>query len=354
MNLVAYTHSAKPISAIKYKARAFAVDQVVRNYDDSAFAIIPAKYSDSDICQSLSKMRNVVYALSYYSHLIHDETKLRTGLSRDELGRLLFIYVLMEHHEMSCLDFYRAVNNHALLKQAFLLVIGQEKYERKIQQQQRMCDIGRIELSEIRIMGTWFESLPYYCYCCSMIDYNKKGDSDFACIHLPQAALNWMKGRDDLLRCRISVFADMLHFVNLQNPKAIFEKELPELAHEIKSKEEEISQTQELYEKLTTDQPSTEEQNMAQQISANQASIQELQKVKLFGKKKALAKAEDLAKENERLNSQIEALKAARIQENKKSREEMCKQLDTLKKELVELQIPMNDFMRSIRWIPVQ
>lgn len=44
---IVYIYVGKPISAIKYKARAVAVDQTVRNYDDSAFAIVPAKYADN-------------------------------------------------------------------------------------------------------------------------------------------------------------------------------------------------------------------------------------------------------------------------------------------------------------------
>ena len=54
---IVYIYVGKPISAIKYKARAVAVDQVVRNYDDSAFAIIPAKYSDSDRFMDLELLK---------------------------------------------------------------------------------------------------------------------------------------------------------------------------------------------------------------------------------------------------------------------------------------------------------
>ena len=45
---IIYIYVGKPISAIKYKAQAVAVDQTVRNYDDNAFALIPAKYTDTD------------------------------------------------------------------------------------------------------------------------------------------------------------------------------------------------------------------------------------------------------------------------------------------------------------------
>ncbi len=45
---IIYIYVGKPISAIKYKTQAVAVDQTVRNYDDSAFAIVPTKYADNE------------------------------------------------------------------------------------------------------------------------------------------------------------------------------------------------------------------------------------------------------------------------------------------------------------------
>ena len=54
---IVYIYVGKPISAIKYKAQAVAVDQTARNYDDSAFAIIPAKYTDNDMFMDLKLLR---------------------------------------------------------------------------------------------------------------------------------------------------------------------------------------------------------------------------------------------------------------------------------------------------------
>ena len=317
---------------------------------NNAWKFKPDAKDIAHICQSFEKMKYVVYALSFYRNLIHDEENLKTGLSRSELTRLLFIYVLMGHKEITCSDFYDYVNDNSMLKQAFMLVINMEKYEDQIRREQRIADLSPDPQFYMRSQGRkkWFSCLDLDC-ACPILGKKRSFASDF----------EWwydlgLFDMETLLKCRISIFDNTLHFLNNSSPEVMLEKELPELAHEIKSKEAEVSQKQELYEKLTTDQPSSEEQKMAQQISANQASIQELQKVKLFGKKKALEKAEDLAKENERLKAQLEALKAARMQENKKASEEIRNQLETLKKELAELQIPMNDFIRSVRWLPVK
>lgn len=300
------------------------------------------------ICQSLVKMKNVVYALSYYRNLIHNEYGLDDGLNRHDLSRLLFTYVMMERGECTCREFYHYVNDNQLLEQAFMLITDKARYDRKVMDHIKFFG----DPSEDHLIQFWCDCItsPWY----SAIDYKKHDENDFDMLCSFYVSTTFEESFNNRMRCRIRLFDNALHFINLDDPEKLFEKASPKLALQIKSKKRAVEQTQKRYEELTTDQPSSEEQNMAQQISANQASIQELQKVKLFGKKKALAKAEDLAKENERLKAQIEALKAARIQENKKASEEIRNQLETLKKELAELQIPMNDFMRSVRWLPVK
>lgn len=321
---------------------------------DESHKFIPSIKHVEFISQSLLKMKNVVYALSCYRHLIHNEYGVDDGLNIHDVSMLLFTYVMMELDECTCEEFYYYVNNNAMLKQAFTLIIKKEYYDRKIRDELRTYELlGQYnhEISEERMMEFWFECMP--CPYPAPVDFKSYDTNEFK--HL-MSLKNWTRSRqnESSLRCRIRLSANTLYFINLEDPEKLFEKTFPELALQIKSKKEAVEQTQKRYEELTTDQPSSEEQNKARQISANQASIQELQKVKLFGKKKALAKAEDLAKENERLNSQIEALKVARIQENKKASEEIRKQLETMKKELAELQITMDDFMSSVRWIPVQ
>ena len=261
---------------------------------------------------------------------------------------------MMELGECTCEEFYYYVNDNDILKQAFMLIINKEFYDLKIRSEMQTYEtFGQYnhEISEERMIEFWFDCMtgPFI----APIDVKCYDTNEFK--HLTSLRI-WTRIRqgESHLRCNIHLSANTLYFINLEDTEKLFEKNAPELALQIKSKKEAVTQTQKRYEELTTDQPSSEEQNMAQQISANQASIQELQKVKLFGKKKALAKAEDLAKENERLKAQIEALKAARIQENKKASEEIRKQLEALKNELAELQIPMDDFMCSVRWLPVK
>ena len=329
---------------------------------DEWHKFIPNTKDIESICQSLVKMKNVVYALSYYRNLIHYDSNVENGLGHYNLSKLLFTYVMMERGECTCREFYYYANSNQMLKQAFMLIMNKTRYDRKIRDQIKYFG----EPSEDKMMQYWFECItePW----CPTIDYKQYNDNDFSMLCGFYVRDTNKESYNNRMRCRIRLFDNTLHFINLEDPEKLFEKASPKLALQIKSKKRAIEQTQKRYEELTTDQPSTEEQNKAQQIktidqqiAANQTRIQELQKVKLFGKKKAQAKAEELTNENGRLKSQItalkkeiEALKAARIQENKKASEEMCKQLDNLKKELAELQIPMNDFMRSVRWLPVK
>ena len=333
---------------------------------DESRKFIPNIKDVESICQSLLKMKNVVYALSFYRKLIHSDFSLNDGLTRNDLSELLFAYVMMELGECTCEEFYYHVNNNDMLKQAFMLIINKERYEWKIKDKIRFWQNLGKELSEKESIEIWFEYLPNRWQ--HIIDYKRHDESDFKVVSDIRIRNYDDKDLNSRLRCRIRLFGNTLHFINLEDPEKLFEKASPKLALQIESKKKAIEQAQKRYEELTTDQPSTEEQNKAQQIktidqqiAANQTNIQELQKVKLFGKKKAQAKTEELTNENGRLKAQIdalkkeiEALKAARIQENKKASEEMCKQLDTMKNELAELQIPMNDFMRSVRWLPVK
>ena len=301
------------------------------------------------IYQSLCKMKNVVYSLSYYRNLIHDEISIDNGLSKHALRNLLFTYVMMELRECSGEELYYYIDGNEMLKQACMLVMNKKHYDDMVRRELRIWEMSHYssEYKEKRMMVIWFGSL--HTHNIPIVVETKIGDKSFLWDDVAKAGEN-----EAYLRCRIHLSGNTLYILNSEDPEKLFEKASPELASQIKGKKEAVEQTQKRYDELEKDQPSTEEQNKARQISANQASIQELQKVRFFGKKKALAQAEALTKENERLKSQIEAMKATRIQENKKARDEIRKQLDTLKKELAELQVPMNDYVRSVRWLPVK
>ena len=77
---IVYIYVGKPISAIKYKARAVAVDQTVRNYDDSAFAIVPTKYADNTKYMDLELLQ------------IYDDSALPLGLLKENglKGNIMF------------------------------------------------------------------------------------------------------------------------------------------------------------------------------------------------------------------------------------------------------------------------
>ena len=77
---IVYIYVGKPLSAIKYKARAVAVDQSVRNYDDSAYAIVPAKYADNDKYMDLELLQ------------IYDDSALSLGLLKENglKGNIMF------------------------------------------------------------------------------------------------------------------------------------------------------------------------------------------------------------------------------------------------------------------------
>lgn len=322
------------------------------------------------IRQSLGKMKNVVYALSCYDHLIHDAEDLNTGLSRKELMDLLYFYVMMEQQDTTIEKLYNVINDNSMLKQAFMLVMPEGEYVKTVEESKKYSKSFREE----QLIKSWYKQFKVHTLQWrSIISYMDPKSRLFDRRDLQADSSARTGGFASPLRCRISVFDNKLHILHrtycrysgVPKDKAeIWE----DMSKKLESKMEELAHNEELLKQLENDAPSTSELDITQRIqsleteySTNQSSIQKLQKVTFFGKKKAQAEANALIAENEKLISQIETLKKElktqeleRKKNNKRMKDEIEYKQKDLKDDLEEMKIECAEIVQDIHWVPVE
>lgn len=306
------------------------------------------------ILQSLSKMKSVVYSLSHYRQLIHDQSGLKTGLSRVELRDLLLTYIMIEEKELTSQQLYYLVNSNSTLKQAFMLVMDDvEKYAEEVARAQGKDDRFRTEYT----IRAWYNHIQS-CYNPCNITWNCIRSDYYSPFNF-----SWLASTPvttSRIKSRICVVDNELHFLHvtkdiknrLSNLSSKESKALSDLQNEIDSIKKELNENKKSsYDKTGELQ---EIQNLEQKVSSNQGTIQRLQKVMLFGKKKAQAEADVLIKENEKAKLQIEELKQKIQYNEKKWYKDKADKEKQLEQKLDFARIEYIQILQDIHWFPVR